>query len=290
MAFLIAVSCALRNARVLVAGRACRCATFVRCSTAGAARGQSSGAGAGLPELVGVACVIAFIYNLVTRAEHPPAHGDIPIGGYLTVIGTGWYVSLGVIIVGIAFYTWRRLAGGVLFAGLQLVVAVFAVPILVYSTPRSQSAQKHIEIVQGVVAHHSLDGTLAIYKAWPGFFTAVAASLAGFNDHTDTLRLATYWPLLMALASFAVFASLARILGCNRVASYLVATGSPASATCSSRTTSRRSRSATCWRLPCSRWPWPTSVRWPRRDDALVPSRRHPGFKVSPGGRSPACS
>jgi hypothetical protein len=128
------------------------------------------------------------------------------------------------VIAALAFYVWRKQAGGVLFAGLQLVVAIFGVPILVYGVPRSPAAQKHMDIIQYLIQHREVTGIAGIYADWNGFFSGVAAALDGSGDSGDRLRLETYWPLLMALTTFAVAAALVRILGYDRLTGYLVAT------------------------------------------------------------------
>ena len=244
-----------------------------------AARAANPSVRAGVPELVGLCCVAAFGYSLY-QARHTRIGFDVPIGGYLTKIGVAWYLSLGVMIVAIAFYAWRRVAGGVLFAGLQLVSAVFAVPILVYSVPRSPAAQKHMDIVSFIIAHGKVDGIAGIYADWNGFFSGVAAALDGVGDSSDRIRLETYWPLLMALTTFAVVVALCRIVGYDRLTGYLVGTVACLANVLQQDYFSPQSMGyilALCLFAVCLANPRPAETA----DDAILPSRRHPGFRLA---------
>jgi hypothetical protein len=73
--------------------------------------------------------------------------------------------------------------------------------------PRSQTAAKHIQLVQMILAAHHLHTGQGIYFAYSGFFAAIAwlCRLAGV---TDPLGLATFWPLLMGLVRLAELAFL----------------------------------------------------------------------------------
>ncbi len=272
---LIAASLVL-HARVLVPGvRNGSVGTVLRRAVAAA----NPDVRAGLPELVGLCCVAAFGYSLY-QARHTRIGFIVPIGGYLTKIGTAWYLSLGVMIIAIAYYAWRRVAAGVLFAGLQLVTAVFAVPILVYSVPRSPAAQKHMDIVSFIIAHGKVQGIAGIYADWNGFFSGVAAALDGVGDSSDRLRLETYWPLLMALTSFAIVVALCRIVGYDRLTGYLVGTVACLANVLQQDYFSPQSMGyilALCLFAVCLSNPRPAESA----DDAVLPSRRHPGFRLA---------
>jgi hypothetical protein len=177
----------------------------------------------GVPAVVLGLSLVAFFYSLVAvRSER--ITGFLPIGGYLRVVPVTWYVAVGVLGLCIGYWARRRLPGGLLLSGLQLVVAVFAAPILAYGAPRSQSAEKHVAVVFKIVLQGNLDHIAPIYKSWPGFFSASAAGLQGFGDGDGGHPLAVYWPLLLAVSSFAVVSSLCRRLGCDHVAAFTVAT------------------------------------------------------------------
>jgi hypothetical protein len=244
-----------------------------------ALRTVDPGGRAGLSEIVGVICLVAFGYAMY-KARHTRIGWNVPIGGYLGRIGTAWYVALAVMIAALTFYAWRKQAGGVLFAGLQLVVAIFGVPILVYSVPRSPAAQKHMDIIEYLIEHRQVTGIAGIYADWNGFFSGVAAALDGSGDSGDRLRLETYWPLLMALTTFAVVAALVRILGYDRLTGYLVGTVAAIANVLQQDYFSPQSVGyiiALCL--------FAVVLSNPRTVDgvpvpSVAPSRRHPGFEI----------
>jgi hypothetical protein len=234
---------------------------------------------AGWPEVVGLVGVIAFVYSLIA-ARHAQVSGVIPIGGYLSVVGVGWYLALAVVVLTVAYFAWQRLSGGLLLASLQLVVAVFAVPILAYSAPRSQSAEKHLAVVRTIIEQGSLDHIVDIYKAWPGFFSSVAMAMQGLGGQSEGLRLATYWPLLMALTTFAVVVSLCRILHYGRITGYVVATIACLANVLQQDYFSPQSLGyilALTLFAVCLANVSPFGTP----EDAMTPSKRHPGFRIA---------
>ena len=84
----------------------------------------------------------------------------------------------------------------------SLILALTLTPALVYGMPRSQSAGKHIALVQMILGAHHLHAGAGIYFAYSGFFAAVAwlCRVAGVSD---PLGLATFWPVLMGLVRLA---------------------------------------------------------------------------------------
>ena len=68
-------------------------------------------------------------------------------------------------------------------------------PALVYDGPRSQSAAKHVELVQQIRDFHYLHSSVPVYNGWPSFFSGMAwlTDVAGIRD---AIHLATAWPVL----------------------------------------------------------------------------------------------
>jgi GT2 family glycosyltransferase len=124
------------------------------------------------------------------------------IGGFLTQITPLWYAGVLLVLAAITL-AWRgpheRYAA---FAVGSLVLALTLTPALVYGMPRSQSAGKHIELVQTILIAHHLHAGEGIYFAYSGFFAAIAwlCRVAGVSD---SLGLATLWPVLMGLVRLA---------------------------------------------------------------------------------------
>ncbi|GAB7040113.1 MULTISPECIES: hypothetical protein [Catenuloplanes] len=153
------------------------------------ARPALDGAASGLISVLGGA--------LCLGAALTHRHLDPGLWGFLVRIGPVWYAGLALVLIGLATAragTQTALAVSVLILALALTVT----PALVYDGPRSQSANKHVELVQQIRALGTLDSSVRAYNAWPGFFAAVAwlCDVAGLRD---PMRLAIAWPPLMAV-------------------------------------------------------------------------------------------
>ena len=123
------------------------------------------------------------------------------IGGFLPVISPLWYAGLVLLLVGIVLARGKsEVHAG--FALVSLVAALTLTPALVYGLPRSQSAAKHVDLVQMILSAHHLDPGVNIYEAYSGFFSAVAwvCDLAGIHN---SLGLATCWPFVVGLVGLA---------------------------------------------------------------------------------------
>ena len=85
---------------------------------------------------------------------------------------------------------------------MSLVAALTLTPALVYGMPRSQSAAKHVDLVQLILHAHHLDPGAGIYQAYSGFFSAIAwvCDLAGIHD---SVGIATFWPFVIGLVGLA---------------------------------------------------------------------------------------
>jgi len=128
-------------------------------------------------------------------------HIEPPIAGFLTLISPAWYVGLLALLAAIV------LARGesephIVVPVILLIAALTLTPALVYGTPESQSAVKHVVLVEHILHSHFLPFDHAIYYSYSGFFSAIAwlCRLAGV---TAPLGLATFWPTLIVLAGAA---------------------------------------------------------------------------------------
>ena len=123
------------------------------------------------------------------------------IGGFLSVISPLWYVGLVLLLAGIVLARGKSEVHA-MFALVSLVAALTLTPALVYGLPRSQSAAKHVGLVQLILGAHHLDPGVNIYEAYSGFFSAIAwvCDLARIHD---SIGLATYWPFVVGLVGLA---------------------------------------------------------------------------------------
>ena len=128
-------------------------------------------------------------------------HLDPGVLGFLPKISMFWYVGLLLLILGIVLARGKS-EPYAMFGLVSLVAAFTLTPALIYGTPRTQSAQKHIDLVQLVLQTHHLDRGADIYQAYSGLFSAMAwvCDLARVNDSNG---LATYWPFFIGLIGLA---------------------------------------------------------------------------------------
>ncbi len=118
--------------------------------------------------------------------------------GFLTKITPAWYVGILIVLAGLAFAR-RAREPYAIFAVISLVAAIKLTPALVYGEPGSQSADKHIVLVQLILQTHFLNIRADLYDAYSGFFAAIAW-LCDVGDIHNSLGLATFWPFVAGLA------------------------------------------------------------------------------------------
>lgn len=127
----------------------------------------------------------------------------VPTGafGFLPHISMAWFAGLVLLVLGIV------LARGkpefyAMFGLVSLLAALTVTPAMVYGTPRLQSAQKHIDLIQQLMQTHHLDRLGDIYQAYSGFFNDMAwvCDLARVHDPNG---LAAYWPFVIGLVALA---------------------------------------------------------------------------------------
>ncbi|WP_033339770.1 hypothetical protein [Catenuloplanes japonicus] len=148
-----------------------------------------------LPPVDGLVAVLGGALCLFAALTH--RHLDPGLWGFLAQIGPVWYAGLALILIGLATSRDRGQTG-LAVAVLVLALTLTVTPALVYDGPRSQSANKHVELVQQIRASGVLESSVNAYNAWPGFFAAVAwlCDAAGVRD---PMRLAIAWPPLLAV-------------------------------------------------------------------------------------------
>lgn len=121
--------------------------------------------------------------------------------GFLPKAPVYWYLGLVLLVAGIIL---ARGKGELrpAFGAVSLLAALTLTPSVVYGMPRSQSAAKHIDLVQNILQAHSLSATAGIYRAYSGFFSAVAwlCDLSGMHNVTG---IATYFPFFIDLVGVA---------------------------------------------------------------------------------------
>ncbi len=124
------------------------------------------------------------------------------IGGFLTQITPLWYAGVLLVLAGITLAWGEPQQRYAVIAVTSLVLALTLTPALVYGMPRSQSAAKHIALVQMILGAHRLHTGDGIYFAYSGFFAAIAwlCRVAGVSD---PVGLATFWPVVMGLVRLA---------------------------------------------------------------------------------------
>jgi hypothetical protein len=120
------------------------------------------------------------------------------LAGFLPHISVLWYVGVALLIVAIAL-AGKESEPHVAVAVLLLIAALTVTPALIYGVPRSQTAVKHVLLVQHILAAHHLDTLASIYYTYSGFFSAMAwlCRVAGVGN---PLGLATFWPALIGVA------------------------------------------------------------------------------------------
>jgi len=123
------------------------------------------------------------------------------IAGFLPHITPLWYAGLATLLVAVALARGKREIY-VALAVVSLAVALTLTPALLYAMPRTQTAAKHIEIVQFILRAHHLDPGTGIYAAYSAFFAGIAwlCRVAGVSD---PLALATFWPVVIGLVGLA---------------------------------------------------------------------------------------
>lgn len=121
--------------------------------------------------------------------------------GFLPKISLLWYAGLILLIAAIVLARHKPEIHAML-ALLSLVSAFTLTPALAYGTPRSQSAAKHIDLVQQILLIHYLNPRDGIYEAYSGFFSGIAW-VCTLAHNPNSVTLAAYWPFIVGLVGLA---------------------------------------------------------------------------------------
>jgi len=123
------------------------------------------------------------------------------VAGFLTHISPLWYAGLALLLAAVILARGKREVY-VALAVVSLALATTLTPALVYAMPRAQTAAKHIEIVQYILRNHHVNADAGIYAVYSAFFAGIAwiCRVAGVSD---SLGLATFWPVIIGLVALA---------------------------------------------------------------------------------------
>ena len=141
--------------------------------------------------------LLSWVNALWCAAAISAGHLVPGLADFLPRISVPWCVGLASMLAGVALLRGRN-EWYAISCVVSLLAALTATPALIYGMPRSQSAAKHIDLVQTILQAHYLDRGAGIYQAYSGFFSAVAwlCDLAGIHDPTG---IATWWPFVIGL-------------------------------------------------------------------------------------------
>jgi hypothetical protein len=122
-----------------------------------------------------------------------------PVGafGFLPKAPVFWYMGLVLLVAGIILARGKSELQAA-FSVVSLLAALTVTPAVVYGTPESPSAAKHIDLVQNVLQSHSLGSNLGIYQAYSALFSAVGW-LCDVTGMHNAAGIATYWPFFAGL-------------------------------------------------------------------------------------------
>lgn len=142
-------------------------------------------------------------------------------GGLPTSISPAWIVGL-VILVGAVVVAASSDSPMIAAPVVALVGCLVGTPAVIYEIARYPWTQQQTGVATAVALKASLSTANSLYKAWPGFFTAVAllAKVAGITPFEQVAR---WWPLVVDITEMAVVREIARGQGCDRRQSWLAA-------------------------------------------------------------------
>jgi hypothetical protein len=120
----------------------------------------------------------------------------VAAGGFLRSISIAWYAGLLMLVAAIVLSRKGSEARTALPV-LMLIAAVTLTPAIVYGEPDSQSAVKHVVLIQYVLQFHRLHPDY-LYYAYSGFFDGMAW-LCQIIHVANPIGLATYWPALIGI-------------------------------------------------------------------------------------------
>ncbi len=163
-----------------------------------------------VPAVTTLGLVFWFVACLVSRPLDPNSEG-----GFLSRISPLWYV--GIILIATGWGLSGRVGqhaktDGTKWAGFAVVtmtIALAATPPIIYPGVRFSWTLKHVGVTEYILAYHSVNSSIDIYQAWPGFFAAMA-TLCRSAGLSDPIALARWWPLIVDLVALAAMRQLSR--------------------------------------------------------------------------------
>lgn len=138
-----------------------------------------------------------------------------PLGGLIAAISPLWMLGFAAVVLaaGRAVALGRR--GATIWV--VLVAAVLTVtPVLAYNGVKSQSTEKHVQMIQSIQETGVLYTRVDAYHGWPAFFSSLAV-VGDTAQLADPLTLALVWPVLNWLLRLLVLGALfRRLVGARR--------------------------------------------------------------------------
>lgn len=144
---------------------------------------------------VGVATAVGLALTVLASATH---QGNPQPAGLYLIVGPLWYLGLAILVAAILYA--RRAHTTPALPVLTLSGVVVLSQAIVYGSPTVATAARHVGVVQYVRAHGGLEPGLDIYQAWSGLF-AGAAWLCDVGRIADPMTVATWWPVLLSIAT-----------------------------------------------------------------------------------------
>lgn len=132
---------------------------------------------------------------LATAVNHQ--HLIPSFGGFVVALGLPWILGLAMIVIAVAGFGQTREVH-LAVAATSLIVALTLTPAITYDGPRSQSAPKHVDLIEQILTLGHLDSSLPVYNDWPGMF-GMGAWLMDLTGISDGMALARCWPALIAI-------------------------------------------------------------------------------------------
>lgn len=153
--------------------------------------------------IVGAATAVGVLIAVIAAAI---SRGDPQPAGLFATISPLWYLGL-VILIAAAVWA-HRVSVSLAAPVLALSGVVVLSQALMYGSPAVMSAARHVGIVDFIRVNGGAQGNLDIYQAWSGLFAGIAW-LADAADISDTMSVATWWPVLLSPALALAIAALA---------------------------------------------------------------------------------
>ena len=136
--------------------------------------------------------------------------------GIVSAMSLWFWLGLAAVVTGfvVALRNDEPRSSVVLLALVGLVLIIFGTPGIMEGTPRLEASYRHLGIIEQIQTSGQVDRTVDAYFNWPGFF-AFFAMIGGAAGVTDLKSLATFAPVLAALAYLPPLVLIMRCLTTN---------------------------------------------------------------------------